>query len=315
MRRVNGLGPAALTFHALGTTATVVTTDPEVLDEAHFRVARELSAFDAACSRFRTDSELSHVNESAGRSVAIGPLLCEALEAALAAAATTDGAVDPTVGASLVAIGYRHDFWSSPPSPAAGSCTRPAGGWRAVELDASAGRVRVPVGVRLDVGATAKALASDRAASSAALLGCGVLVSLGGDISVAGAPPADGWTVRVTDDHRASTTAPGQTVAISEGGLATSSTVVRAWTRDGVEMHHIVRPETGAPADPVWRTVSVAGSTCLEANVASTASIVLGEPALRWLAERALPARLVRRDGEVITVAGWPDPVPETAGT
>jgi FAD:protein FMN transferase len=127
-----------------------------------------------------------------------------------------------------------------------------------------------------------------------------VLVNLGGDIAVAGTAPAQGWTVGVGDDHRGPA---DQTLTIRGGGLATSSTVVRCW---GAGRHHIIDPRTGIPAGPHWRTASVAAASCVDANTASTAAIVLGPSAPAWLAERELPARLVARDGAVTLVGAWP---------
>jgi FAD:protein FMN transferase len=128
-------------------------------------------------------------------------------------------------------------------------------------------------------------------------------VNLGGDISTSGPAPAGGWHVRVTDDHRAPLDAPGQAVTIASGALATSSTTVRRW---GAGAHHIIDPRTGLPADSRWRTVSVAAATCVDANIASTAAIVLGDEAPQWLADRRLPARLVDLAGDAITSSGWP---------
>ncbi len=127
---------------------------------------------------------------------------------------------------------------------------------------------------------------------------------------MAGAAPVGGWKVRVTDSASADAGAPGQTVEILTGGLATSGVTVRAWRRGGTELHHIVDPRKGAPAPVVWRTVSVAAANCIDANIASTAAIVLGHEAPAWLAERALPSRLVAANGAVTRVAGWP---PEAA--
>jgi thiamine biosynthesis lipoprotein len=159
----------------------------------------------------------------------------------------------------------------------------------------------------MDLGATAKAWAADHCAEMiAARLGCGALVSLGGDIAVAGQGPATGWRVRVTDDHASGPGAAGQTITLTEGGLATSSTTVRTWTADGGRAHHIIDPATGVPAPDCWRTVSVAAGSCLDANTASTAAIVRGEAAVAWLEEIGLPARLVRPDGSVVTMGGWP---------
>jgi thiamine biosynthesis lipoprotein len=133
-----------------------------------------------------------------------------------------------------------------------------------------------------------------------------VLVSLGGDIAVAGPSPGDGWQVRVTDDHAAGPEAPGQTVSILSGGLATSSTTVRTWDAGGRRLHHIIDPATGAPARSCWRTVSVAAGSCVDANTASTAAIIRSEAAASWLDDAGLPARLVREDGTATTTAGWP---------
>jgi thiamine biosynthesis lipoprotein len=140
----------------------------------------------------------------------------------------------------------------------------------------------------------------------AARTGCGVLVSLGGDVAVAGPPPGDGWQVRVTDDHAAAADEPGQTVTIRTGGLATSSTTVRTWTAGGRKQHHIIDPRTGEPVNSCWRTVSIAAATCADANIASTAAIIRGEAAPGWLAAAGLPARLVRHDGTVLRTPGWP---------
>jgi thiamine biosynthesis lipoprotein len=97
------------------------------------------------------------------------------------------------------------------------------------------------------------------------------------------------------------------TVAITTGGLATSGTAARRWQRGGRQFHHLIDPATGAPAAPCWRTVTVAARTCLSANVASTASVILGAAAPAWLAQRGLHARLVTEDGAVVATGDWPE--------
>jgi FAD:protein FMN transferase len=180
--------------------------------------------------------------------------------------------------------------------------------WTRVRVDRALGTVELPRGVKLDLGATAKAWAADRAAGVARAAGecSGVLVSLGGDIATSGNSPAAGWRVHVTDDHRDGPNAPGQTIAIGGGGLATSSTAVRRWRRGNAQMHHIIDPLTDAPASTPWRTVSVAAENCADANIAATAAIVRGERAVQWLSGLGLPSRLVAQDGEVTTVGSWP---------
>jgi FAD:protein FMN transferase len=298
---------ARATFPALGTTALVAVADDARLDEALAAVHDVVAAFDLACSRFRDDSELCELNASAGSPVTVSALLLEAVEAALRAARLTDGDVDPTVGQALVALGYDRDF-AAIGGGAAGSITIAAvPGWRAVRTDSSASTITLSPGVKLDLGATAKALAADRAAQVARVAaGAGVLVGLGGDFSIAGPAPDGGWRVRVTDDHRWGVDAPGQWITLQSGGLATSSTTVRRWQAGDETAHHVVDPATGEPAAVVWRTVSVAAASCLDANIASTAAIVRGERVVPWLEELGLPSRLVAADGSARHVAGWP---------
>jgi thiamine biosynthesis lipoprotein len=297
---------AGTSFRALGTTCIVLTTDPRDLTEAVELVGGVLDDVDLACSRFRPDSDLERVNATPGLWVHVGPILLEALGVAIRAAALTDGDVDPTVGASLLRMGYDRDFAAIERFLPAGARGVPAPGWRSIEVDAPAASVRIPVGVRLDLGATAKAFAADRAAGVAATaVGGGVLVGLGGDIAVAGGGPEDGWLIELADAHDG-TPLPGHAVRIREGGLATSSTTVRRWFRGNATAHHVIDPGTGEPAAEVWKTVSVAAANCVDANVASTASIVRGEAAVSWLRQLRMPARLVRPDGRITYVAGWP---------
>jgi FAD:protein FMN transferase len=290
-------------FPALGGIAAVAVTEPAALNEALACVQRGIAEIDAACSPFRDDSELSTVNAAAGRTLQVSPLFVDAIGAALRAAELTAGDVDPTVGEALVALGFSGGDPARGARPLVSVVAVP--GYEAVELDRAHSTVRVARGVRLDLGATAKAFAADRAATQAAAeTGCGVLVSLSGDVALAGQPPAGGWRIRVTDDHRAGPGAPGQWVALRSGGLATSSTTVRRGASESV--HHVIDPATGLPAQVHFRTASVAAGSCLDANIASTATIVRGARALDWLREQRLPSRLVLASGTVVHVAGWP---------
>ncbi|MFJ8113313.1 FAD:protein FMN transferase [Streptomyces sp. NPDC096132] len=295
-------------FPALGTTAVLLVTDPDAVPDAEAVLRAELAAVDLACSRFRPDSELTRVNRNAGNPTTVGERFAEALQAALRAARLTDGAVDPTVGRTMTALGYDRTFAALRPEDTRPlPLALPAPGWRRIVFDPRSRRLRLPRHTHLDLGATAKALAADRAARrAAAVTGCGVLVGLGGDLSVAGPAPAGGWRIALADDHARPATDPGPAVAVTGGALATSGIRVRTWRRAGRTLHHIVDPATGEPATPVWRTVTVAAATCVDANTASTAAIVLGGRAVDWLLGAALPARLVDLDGRVVRLGGWP---------
>ena len=238
------------------------------------------------------------------------PLLFELFEVAMAVAVRTAGIVDPTVGSALIELGYDRDFdqiadhqrvTDVPPEPAPG--------WWRIELDPDARTVAVPPGVHLDLGATAKALAADRAADRiAAELGCGALVNLGGDVAVAGSGPAGGWAVgiaaRCTDAPRLGRSGgrrprrwPGHVGHHGHGrGCA-----------DGRTVHHIIDPWTGAPAAPgLVPGVDGCAPTCVEANAWSTAAVVWGDDAAGNLDRSRRTGPAGGADGRVVHVGDWP---------
>lgn len=310
---------AAADWRALGTSVRLVTTDPALLDSCNLLLARHLAEVDAACSRFRQDSELVALDQARGRPVRVSPLLAEALAVALRAAAATDGAVDPTVGSAIGALGYDRDFRLIQDDGRPIRLTvRPVPGWRAVTLDRATDTVTVPAGVRLDLGATAKAWAADKAAALLAeAAGCGVLVSLGGDTAVAGEPRrAAGASASRTPRARSTRHPRRARTPRSPSGAAVSRPPVPppplapGRPRPPPHRRPVHRP---ARRDP-WRTVSVAAATCADANAAGTAALVKGAGAQRWLAGLGLPARLVANDGTVVTTPGWPPSAPAWSG-
>lgn len=231
MSRLRGNTPEnRVDFQLWSTTVTLVVTEARRSPAARAELDAELAAVEAACSRFRADSEISMLLRKPIVDAQLSPVLNEAISAAFRAAARI-----------------------------------------------------------------------------AARTGGGVLVSLGGDIAVAGSAPVGGWRVAIGDDHRTAETAPDTMVAISGGGLATSSITARSWPTAGGARHHLIDPRTGENPPPWWRTVSVAAGSALAANAAATAAVILGEQVAHWLTTRRLPARLVRVDGSAVTTVGWPD--------
>lgn len=294
-------------FRALGTYVHLQTEgDP---DRAHRRAAELLDEIDLACSRFRTDSDLSRVNRSAGSWTQVSDLLLRAVEVAVAVADETEGLVDPCLGRTLVELGYDTDYQQvrTLDRTRTSAAVEP-GAWRRIEID-PAGALRIPTGVALDLGATAKAWASDLIALTLVEeFGAPVLVSLGGDVRVA-APPGEQrpWTIRITEFPGGSGDALApETITLDGGGLATSSTRVRRWRAGAAELHHLIDPRTGRPTDGLWRTATATGPSCTAANAATTAALVLGAGAPSWLSARRIDARLVGTGGQVRTCGAWP---------
>ncbi len=292
-------------FRALGTDVFLAVRVAADLPRARRLAERVLADVDEVCSRFRDDSDLSRVNANPGRWVDVDPLLVATVEVACRAADVTDGLVNPLLGRPLVRLGYDRDFRllvdcedeetvaeTAPPDPHR---------WREIRTDPGGG-LRIPPGTALDLGATGKAWAADLIATAyEQQLRGAAIVSVGGDLRIS-SPDGTPWAVAVTerpDD-------PPTLVGLDRGGLTTSSTLVRRWTRRGARRHHLLDPRTGLPAPEVWRTVTATGATCTAANTASTAAVVLGVEAPTWLAGHGVTARLVGRDGAVRTVGAWP---------
>lgn len=295
---------AAATWSAWSCTVRVVVADPDALEPAVRVVTALMGRVERVASRFVVESDLSWANANQGRPTAVPLLLVDLVSTALDGARRSGGALDPTVGRDVIRAGYDRDILlvtdsdediAAPPARA----DRPT--WRDVRVDPRAGLLTVPRGAALDLGATAKAQTADLAAAAiSAQLGSAALVEIGGDLAVAGSK-AD-WQVDVAERRGA----PGRRLTVNRGGLATSTTTVRTWRRGSHQVHHIIDPRTGGPAQGPWRTVSVAASSAQLANVCSTAALVLGASAETWLREQSVAARLVDQGGAVTCLGGWP---------
>ena len=294
------------TWRALGTYVHLSTADAAALEPARQIATRLLEDVDRSCSRFRKDSDLVRANAHAGSWTDVDPLLVKAVGAAMEAAAQTDGLVDPTLGHAMTAVGYDRDIslvLAESTDPAGVPVPARAGAWLDIQRDPT-GAVLVPHGSALDLGATCKAWAADLiVAAIAAQSDATVVLSLGGDIAVAG---PGGWPVAITETIDDPSGA--EIVHLPYGGLATSSTAARRWIRGGAIRHHLIDPRTGEPTSGRWRTVTATGATCLAANTATTAAIVLGDRAVGWLSERDIPARLVNTAGRIVRTRRWPEP-------
>ncbi|HEY3207627.1 MAG TPA: FAD:protein FMN transferase [Gaiellaceae bacterium] len=276
-------------FRSMGTDVVVGGAKPRELAEVEALFERWERTF----SRFRTDSELNRVNASEQPFIGLTPLFAEALSAALAVAARTNGLVDPTLGVAIEAAGYDRDFASvaDDPRPAGRPVT---GAWRSVRL-AGTLLFRLP-GTKLDLNGVVKAMVADAALE---LLAGDGYVSAGGDVAargdvIVGLPG-------------------GGALALRSGGIATSGTTRRRWRRAGRLQHHLLDPRTGLPSRSRWREVTVAASGCLEADVAAKAAFLLSGDGPDWLDERRLPGRFVAEDG-IVANACWREAItPATA--
>lgn len=295
---------ASATWHAWSCLVRLVVDDDTCLVPARRRLETLMAEVGSSVNRFDPDSDLSRINRSAGSMVSVRARTLALVDAALDAAALTGGAVDPTVGMHMMHNGYAADieFIRGQVVTLPTAKTPRQADWTRVQMNHEVRHIGVPVGIALDLGATAKSFTADMAALElSSFFGTAVLVEIGGDVSVGGRR-ANGWTIAVGEQAGG----PGQDICVSRGGVATSSTTSRRWQSADGELHHIIDPRTGRPAVGPWRTVSVWSDTALQANTASTAAIVLGDEARPYLQESGYAARLVGTDGEIVMTGHWP---------
>ncbi|HEX7603122.1 MAG TPA: FAD:protein FMN transferase [Polyangiaceae bacterium] len=250
-------------------------------------------------SRFDPASALVRLN--ARGEARVDDVLWAATEVALAAADATDGLVTPTVLPALDAAGYDRSFANMERDQrGALAAERPVPDWRAIDRDETTRSIRLPPGVRLDLGGTAKGWCADVAASSLARFGP-ALVDVGGDIATAGT--REPWLIAIEDPRGGRDAL--ELVRLRGGGIATSGRDLRRWRRAGVEHHHLIDPRTGAPArTDVW-TVTVIGPSALEAEIAAKRVFLEGSRAgMAWIGTRPeLAALVVREDGTMLQSA------------
>jgi thiamine biosynthesis lipoprotein len=132
-----------------------------------------------------------------------------------------------------------------------------------------------------------------------------VVVELGGDVAVRGTGPQGPWAIGVSDTLVVTGDEPR--VTFGHGGIATSSTATRTWRAGARTVNHIIDPRTGLSAHGVYSTATVSASDCVVANAFATAALLWDEEASYHIAQAGWSARLVRRDGSLDFVGGWPD--------
>ncbi|MEX1253761.1 MAG: FAD:protein FMN transferase [Dehalococcoidia bacterium] len=293
-------------FRAMNTDVTLFTGDwpgPELLQAAE-AVFHEI---EARFSRFRPDSELSRLNARAGEEVAVSPELFRLLKLSERYHEISGGLFEPAVLPSLEAAGYDRSFEQVPASAAGGPSLGPTirGSIADACLDAEHSTVRVPAGLRIDLGGIGKGWAVDEAAR-ALTPAVHYLVDAGGDIFASGyGPDGEGWLVGVSDPQRAGEDL--TTVRLHNQALATSTVARRRWQREGRWLHHLIDPRTGEPVENDVISVSVVAPSAVQADVFAKVALLLGrEAGERFLSDQGAGGLFVLGDRTWETTEHWP---------
>ncbi len=276
-------------FHAMGTQilAAVDNDEPRV-GAALEQVPVWFEEWEQALSRFRPDSELSQLNQSAGRPFRASPLLWDMLDLALEAKRLSQGLVTPALLPALERAGYTQTFDQVIAGPIAYQVEAPNADpdvtdVSLIQLDRSAGSIQLPMGMRLDFGGVAKGWAADQAMQRLQPLGA-ALVDAGGDIAVCVPEGEAGWPIQVNDPTLP--TRALEDILVANGGVATSGQDRRRWQKNGHWQHHIIDPRSGQPAETDVLAATVVAPTVMEAEMAAKSMLILGSQAgLDWLEE------------------------------
>jgi thiamine biosynthesis lipoprotein len=263
------------------------------------RVRRLLERLELRWSRFHTDSDISRMNQAVGSAVSVHADTIRLLEAARTGFEMTGGRFDPTVLESVESLGYVASLDAGMPTRWVAR-PKPARGVRAVHVDRRRGRARLDAGVGFDPGGIGKGLAADIAVEEVLSRGAdGALVSIGGDIAVAGESPQGGeWSISVEDpsDPRRDLVV----LHLPAGGVATSTALHGRWLTPEGPAPHVIDPRTGAPVGSDIASVTVVAQDAATAEVAATAALVSGPvDGLELLERLGLHGLMVDRMGEI----------------
>lgn len=301
-----------LSFRAMNCamSAHVASASPRAL-LALFCARADIATLERRLSRFRPDSELSQLNQRSGRWVVTSRPLWFVIQAALASARTTDGLVTPAILSALETAGYDRSFERVGPGDASAIISSDAVSvpdWRDIELDPARRAVRLPTGMRLDLGGVAKGWAARRAVRRLRVHGP-ALVDAGGDIAAAGMSSQDGvqpWLIGIAHSLQPDQRLPAP-IVLRNGGVATSGRDIRTWLRHGARQHHIIDPRSGRPADTDIVSVTVIARDVIAAETAAKAVLIQGSGAgLRWLnAQPGVAGMALLADGAVLTSDGF----------
>jgi FAD:protein FMN transferase len=280
-----------------GINIQVISDQPrEVVEKS---VQRALAWFDSVeriCTRFDRTSEVMQLLDQVGRPVRVSTLLFEVVTFAMDLAVQTDGAFDPSIGASMEQLGFNTNYKTGEAirTPVDANVT-----FRDVKLDRRAHTIELRRPLILDLNAVAKGLAIDLAARELQAF-ADVCVEAGGDLVVRGLNLA-GEPWRIGIQHPRAEGLLARTLEITDAAVCTSGDYERRAGADS-STGHILDARTHRPVGDL-ASVTVVAPTAMAADGLSTAAMVLGrQRGLEFLDSQGVGGLLVAPDGATFEV-------------
>jgi len=292
-------------FPVMGNTAdlTVVGSD-HLIEYAH----SYLQQLEQLWSRFIPTSEISQLNNAAGKATKVSPHTIQLIRYLIGAYESTNGAFDPTLLPVLINIGYG----SSLSHPERQSLLHNESNWgiplSEIRIDEEKQQVQLPAGLTLDPGGLGKGLAADILATELIDRGAaGACVSIGGDIRCIGqSPHGEFWSIPIETPFATSET---ETVSFAQGGIATSWLHAKTWATPAGVQHHILNPKTRLPltsADSSLVQTTVIANEAVWAEIYATALLVSGSEIIFPIIDRlGVAAQVIDHSGRVLVSKHW----------
>lgn len=296
-------------FHAMGCASqiTVVSHDSAAATDLISVARRRIEHLERRWSRFQPTSDICRLNAASALPVPVDPATVRLVTAMIESWWATDGAFDPTLLGSLVGLGDATSWLDTTKVSTVPAGASLRGTPKTIGVDAEGHIVQLPAGTTLDAGGIGKGLAADLVVEELLAAGAlGALVSIGGDVRVAGTAPQDGgWAIDVASPFEGGSVL--ATLRLHVGGVATSGTHFRRWTAaDGTPAHHLLDPATGLPTHTPLIAATVIAGTTAWAEAWTKAVMVCGaEDALPYLDNLGLGALAVTLDGETVVNNAW----------
>lgn len=292
-------------FPVMGNTADVTVVGGDHLIEFAHALLNQLEQL---WSRFISTSEISQLNNAAGKAATVSPHTIQLVKYLVGAYESTNGAFDPTMLPVLINIGYG----SSLSHPERQSILHNESSWTIplseIRIDEERQQVQLPAGLTLDPGGLGKGLAADIVAAELMDRGAaGACVSIGGDIRCVGkSPHGDFWTIPIETPFATSET---ETISFTQGGIATSWLHAKTWATPAGVQHHILNPKTRLPlanADSNLVQTTVIANEAVWAEIYATALLVSGSEIMFPVIDSfGVAAQAIERSGKVLVSKHW----------
>jgi thiamine biosynthesis lipoprotein len=272
-------------YHTFSAMSTTILSGAEgslgAVNTGFRQVEALVRAHERRFTRFSEQSELCALNRSAGTWFDVSPEMYEVLRLAVRYHQETEGLFDPSVLAWLEQAGYDRSIELvqagkdlERPDLALPQAAHPD--FHAVELADDRLAVRLPPGMRIDLGGIAKGWIAEQAAHLLNRYSPACAVNAGGDQYACGLPyDENGWQVGLEDPFD-----PQHDLAVltvGPGAVATSSMIKRRWKQGKSVKHHLIDPRTGEPAHTPWASVTVITDTAARAEVLAKALLIAGQ--------------------------------------